>query len=626
MASVNLTTTPQEIDVLPDDKNVQNSILVTLCFPEDHASTQEENTAEHSTRSSSEQPSGLSPQRVPSLPRAWERRPTVPFIGRNEAQKIWKRVPLGVVGANDGQKWRKETSRLNTRPVKRLRVTHLGLEDKENVDYVGSKWEEDGHGTPSPKRKALECGEVVELEIQKEDQNMPISGEPNETNDEDQGDKLTDTEHDSTSLLLNVGDPDALDGEGAVAKGDGPSLVLNTVLPSIEVEILGPSLTAVDQCLAARASPTTMASPTKPASSGTNESANLYSSADTAYLWEFISRMKAEKEAKEQAEREDSSRLTAGKEAHDEDAEPFTNLPELGTSAVTPEPDDVSANLLPEDDAETKSSPRRSSRLTTRLPRPHKAAERLPSNISLKRLAGSEFIANNKETQSIAVATRQNTKTNKFGAIAVKTRLIQLDAEARARAISRATTEPTASGEESVDQKRKKSKKKDVSWAETLATFQDGSDPLKDDSSDGGSASDETNQDLGKSPETNSENTSNTHKPDGYLATEPLQSLIQMIEHKNTTRSGTKKVRKLRRLNIGSVNGTPAPKRFTNTHLPLPVGSKTSSSASSSSESERVKLNSNEVATSENTKTESFLFLSEGRAQMRTRSKDSKNL
>lgn len=625
MASVLLATTPPKPDVLPEDEPLQSSVQVTMCFPDDTTSAPEGNAAESTTRSSSAQPSGLSPQRVPSLPRAWERRPTAPFIGRNEAQKIWKRVPLGVVGANDGQKWRKETSKLKTRPVKRLRVTVLGEEDKENVDYVGSKWDEDKHGTPSPRRKTLECGDVAEPEIQKEDQNMPTSGEVNETNDENQENKLDDTERDSISPLLNVREPGVLDEEGAVAReGDEPPLVLDIVLPSIEFENLGPTPTAAHQSLNSVTSPAAMSSPSEAASGGNLDSIHAAASEDAAYLWDFLSRTRARKEAREQAEQEDPSQLNEGSEAHGEDAAPSTHLPEVDTlTATTPDPDDSSTTLLPENDGVTNTSPRRSSRLTTRLPRPHKAAGRLPSNISLKRLAGSEFIANNRETQSSAVATRQNTKTNKFGAIPVKTRLIQLDAEAKARAMSRSATESAASSEQSLDQEKKKGKTKEVSWAETLATFQDGSDPLMDESGDEMSTSDETQQHTGKPVETNSENTSHPDERDGYLATQSLQSLIQMIGQKNKPRSGTKKVRKLRRLNIGSVNGTPAPKRFTSTQLPLPVGSKTGSSASSlSSETDPVKLNCNEVAGSGNTMTESVL--SEGRAQMRTRSKDSK--
>jgi hypothetical protein len=45
-----------------------------------------------------------------------------------------------------------------------------------------------------------------------------------------------------------------------------------------------------------------------------------------------------------------------------------------------------------------------------------------------------------------------------------------------------------------------------------------------------------------------------------------------LIHDKNkTARGGAKKVRKLRKSNSGSVNGTPAPKK---TSLPIPVGSR----------------------------------------------------
>ncbi|RMD44543.1 hypothetical protein DV735_g556, partial [Chaetothyriales sp. CBS 134920] len=106
-------------------------------------------------------------------------------------------------------------------------------------------------------------------------------------------------------------------------------------------------------------------------------------------------------------------------------------------------------------DIERPSSPcRRSSRLTRLLPAEKRTAT-LPNTIALRRLNGTEFVAMQKEARSIATATRANTKKNKGGAMNVRQRLIQLQAEKHPP----------------VDDQRQKAGKS-VIWSETIARMQ----------------------------------------------------------------------------------------------------------------------------------------------------------
>ncbi|ETI27822.1 hypothetical protein G647_00271 [Cladophialophora carrionii CBS 160.54] len=594
---------------------------------------------------------GLSPRRVQSLPRAWERRPAVPYAARNDAQKIWKRVPLGVVGATDGQKWRKETSKLNSRPVKRLRVTHLGEdEDKENVDYVGSKWDDDGLSTPSPRRKVLECGEPPARAVE-EDQSMQISCNSDEHQDQDGN--LDKTDHGTASPELGTCEASGTLGEEPSVEGEATAspVVLDMILPPVEDA-------NDDSCTAAvtRSSPTSELTVAMATSSGlpnenltapilpsNDDEHDLTTSAhrtlaavepsledeNAAYLWGFLSRTRAQKEAREQNEQNEQNppglpdeAVSAGHEV----VEVSKSLQIEKGAATTPEPVDVPVTLPAANEPNIILSPRRSSRLTTRLPRPQNPVSTPTATISLKRVKGPELVANNHENQSIAVATRQNTKCNKFGAISVKIRLIQLAAEAKVRessGVASAGCDPLIP-----ESTAAKTKQKKVVWAETLATYQDGSDPLKE-----SALTDEVVEaEEGPRQEGGTEGSAGELRPntspggeglEGNVTEQSIQDLFQMLRERNKNRGGMKKVRRLRRLNGGSVNGTPAPKRFTNTQLPVPVGSKPATITASQDAEKTTFLDINtaklEANALQGAKTE-------GGVQTRTRSRNPKNV
>ena len=607
----------------------------------------------HSDSVSPAQHCGLSPRRVHSLPRAWERRPATPYVARNDAQKIWKRVPLGVVGASDEQKWRKETSKLNTRPVKRLRVTHLGEDqDKENVDYVGSKWEEDGMATPSPKRKALEYGDFSGRAWEP-GQNMPNSVDIEESaEDADLHDTI---DYSTASPELGTRHvSDILADEPSVEDDDAVSVaLLDTILPSIDAE--GPDVASIpvthpspaSHMIGPMASPSKASEKVSTAHSGSCSDNNqdeiaiarkILASAEAsledenaAYLWGFLSRSKARKDAQEHFEQRDPAHREAVIEVDNEAAEKPTSVYAGDASVTSPEPEDASTKLAPSMPNDLLLSPRRSSRLITRLPIPQKSLSKPTATIALKRLNGSEFVANNRETQSIAVATRTNTRSNKFGAFSVKTRLIQLTAAIEAREVSVAPLERCeASNDETVTTKRKE--RKEVVWAETLARYQDGSESLKD--SDVRQKENiantvlevEEGEDRPSSPEAmpKPETNPDTETKPETLAEQSIQGLLQMLKDKDKdkSRGSIKKVRKLRRLNGGSVNGTPAPKRFMNTQLPVPVGSKIPTFGASSFRSNKPK-SVDSVKVAENA-TEAVK--NEEGVQMRTRSRNLKSV
>ncbi len=599
---------------------------------------------------------GLSPRRVQSLPRAWERRPATPYVARNDAQKIWKRVPLGVAGADDEQKWRKETSKLNTRPVKRLRVAQIGEdEDKENVDYIGSKWEEDGLATPSPKRKALECGHCPERETE-QDQNTPTSVDVDE--DADDTDLLDETNYGTASPELGTGHLSDLVADESSVEGEeaSPVAALDGIIPTLEVEEPVVASSLVTHSSPASQTSGSMAfppeSPKRPSPAkcsarsednqhGVATATNVLASAEVsledenaAYLWGFLSRSKARKDIQEHFERGNPVHIEAAIEAEHEAAEEPIGLCTGDSSATKPEPEDAPMSLAPASwltslQADLLLSPRRSSRLTTRLPIPQNPVSKPVTTIALKRLNGSEFVANHRETQSIAVATRTNTRSNKLGALHVKTRLIQLTAEVKAREVS-VTALAGCEGSKDETATTKRTKRKEVVWAETLARYQDGSEPLKDSyvrqrETATGIVAELMEEELySSSPEWSPEPEANhdTETKPETLADQSIQGLLQMLKDKDKdkSRSGVRKVRKMRKLKGGSMNGTPAPKKFTNTQLPVPVGSKIPTFGASSLRANKTKSVDSDKA--EQTAPEAAK--TEDGVQTRTRSKNLK--
>ena len=233
----------------------QISLQVSSHFAQD--SHQQNKTSFKITAASTIQHTGLSPRRVHSLPRAWERRPATPHVPRNEAQKIWKRVALSVVGTGEAQQWRKETSKLKTRPVKRLRVTHLGDdEDKENVDYAASKWEEEGLATPSPKRKVVECGVRTVAELQ----NTHVLAE-----DDDEEDELDEIQHSFSSPELGIPTARASIEEPHPSENEEADPTTDQDPPNLHLEPEGleTSPTAISHDSAIPSPDTAMASPTR---------------------------------------------------------------------------------------------------------------------------------------------------------------------------------------------------------------------------------------------------------------------------------------------------------------------------------------------------------------------------
>lgn len=527
----------------------------------------------------------FTPQRVKSLPRAWERRPATPYVPRNEAQKIWKRVPLGVVSSNVGDKWRKETQNLNTRPVKRLRVSQKHQEeDKENTEYIGSKWDENETVATSPKRKAIGvCGPINQELETGEELNTPI-----QRSSDDEGEEgLIDWQNSGPSSIARLAfhvsdgpsDPGALETEAAASPavldsvcclhdGDDDTQTSSAAPEPVDISSysnLGePELSRSykeEKSGRQQSSPpkeqceVLYLSPANPIAGSSTDLGNLHTGHDdTAYLHDFLSRARAQKAAKQQPLQETSASAVVTMDVTDESAERLTSshVEDVETeSALDTDIEDDATKLLLNEEVDVNLSPlRRSSRLTTRLPRLQKPTTPLPSSISLKRLTGTEFITTQREIQSLAVTTRANTKRNKADSVAVNIRLMQLNAEAKAR-----KSEGKALGEES--RKRKKGMK-EVTWDEMLARHQDGS-AVPDNPDEDEIASMEGKENLKTS-------TVEEHRENDDTTLDP-------IEAKKSKQM--KPVRRMRKLNAGTVNGTPTPKRTMG--IRLPVGSTSSS-------------------------------------------------
>ncbi|EXJ88989.1 hypothetical protein A1O3_02053 [Capronia epimyces CBS 606.96] len=287
---------------------------------------------------------------------------------------------------------------------------------------------------------------------------------------------------------------------------------------------------------------------------------------DFPFLQNFLSRSQARKAAKHDNPRQDAQSCDGPIEmASHASEEPTPTCVEgsggggLEASTTSPVGDrnDLSTTpsyshtdigtVEPDQEADVNlSSPcRRSSRLNGKAARPKKPAATLPSNISLKRLNGTEFIATQREAQPLAVTTRTNTKRNKGDSVSVKVKLIQLHAEEKAR-----ESDPNTGTQEV---SRNKPVSKQVKWDDTLARFEDGS--IFHNDRDGEALDDEADKLEQSSDKEADQNQQEPPKP-----SEPAQA-----EDKPA-----RKVRKLRKLNVGSVNGTPGPKRTTS--IPVPVG------------------------------------------------------
>ncbi|KIX02103.1 uncharacterized protein Z518_08042 [Rhinocladiella mackenziei CBS 650.93] len=511
----------------------------------------------------------FTPQRAKSVPRAWERRPATPYIQRNETQKIWKRVPLGALTTNTSEARRRGEQPVNFRTVKRLRVGPLdGVEDKENIDYIASKWEEDGMMVLSPKRKAVVHGGSVESEAEiDDDHEMPpeVSSDVEVHAKPLYMDRSTGSAFTALSEDQNFPETSSDMRSVEVDGGATPTVLGHANLLGQDEEITQ-SRTSAAELITTDSAPLSTSNPSQgdrpvevqtdvPSPSADTvpigpsiELVNFSTDHDdTAYLHDFLTRARAQKVVKRQSLEMALSDTCGTMEMRDECPEERTSsrvedLNDTRTLMTPPQNDGEDLQLSQEMESNVSSLSRRSSRLSTSLPRLQNPRASLPGNISLKRLNGTEFIATHRESRSVAVTTRTNTKRNKGNAVSVQIKLMQLHAEAKA-----GHEEDDAQYEEA---RKRKKKSKEVTWDEMIARYQDGSVARI------GPEEKETPEDAVAEGD--------THKDEQ----ETQEPVLQVKKH-------VKKVRKLRKLNVGTVNGTPAPRRS----ISIPVSVKSSYSS-----------------------------------------------
>ena len=229
---------------------------------------------------------------------------------------------------------------------------------------------------------------------------------------------------------------------------------------------------------------------------------------DTAFLHAFLSRTRAQKLVRAQLCPEKSSI----DKVEIEDGEVLAPAGDTN-SAVTDT--QASLDLDPNDTEANLTSPcRRSSR--TRLPRPQKMAPAFPSSIPVRRSNGTEFIFLQKsESQEVAIATRVNTRRNKGDAQPPRMKLPQLRDPNYVNNLNSmaARTSPN-----------RRTKRKEVSWNEAQLT------------------------EMYEIASTEPANV----QDEGGDQTETVAADTVVIK------ASARKMRKL-----GTVNGTPAPKRMT---------------------------------------------------------------
>ncbi|KEF57268.1 uncharacterized protein A1O9_05185 [Exophiala aquamarina CBS 119918] len=508
----------------------------------------------------------FTPQRTKTHPRAWERRPATPYLARNEAQKIWKRVPLGSITSNPSNSWNKADRGPITRPVKRLKITQLDEdEDKENIDFVASKWDEDRKDTASPKRKVtgftainregITACYVRETAVLIEAASATalcddVTTDSNCTENEDLEGPHGEISAPSSVLFpicdaTRMESPDGEDLDLQSTDSADEPIRENAASESnatSDASLLAPRHSNTSELYALQAITTVAEGLMMPAPTEISNIA-LAGEDDTAFLHDFLSRARAQKATRQQPDVNENQQQIPGAMDIEEEcpspASPVEDIEDIHLSGSPPEPG--TTTLQPDVQTENiQLSPcRRSSRLNTRLPRLQKPSTTLPNSIALKRLTGAEFISQ-KETQSVALMTRSNTKRNKGVAKSVHERLIQLDAEAKAR-------DPTAVPVE--NRKKRRRKAKEVTWAVQLTRFQDDT-PVLCSTEEPAQAAFSIATDPVKEKH-----------PESALESEGTRS----EEEKKQVR----KVRKLRKLNVGTYNGTPAPKKTIS--LPVPV-------------------------------------------------------
>ncbi len=518
----------------------------------------------------------FTPKRFKPQPRAWERKPSTPFAPRGEGQKIWKRFPLQNVTSSINASWRKDNSRGDgiMRPVKRLRVGASGnVGDKENKDYVVARWDAEASPEKKNHRKtsstqqeralasamsssiehvqpSAEAAEGLPDEAVSSSEILPDTCDQSALNEESMVQLKRELELDSEQDPQRQSPGGSEGNHAAAAQLLDEADVFLRISPHTSPATFAPTEmqvapspdpkdpTECDEIMSPVMEPSQLQHPDNALEANLEVGKEQMTGHqllpapayvdpdDTSYLQDFLLRSRAQRAAKIQPMYPTEG--TPEKPALTGSAEAEGGLVMLKASAVTSgspppsPPTDSMTNVDDDDDTEAKaSSPCRRSSRTTRLPRPQKPTTTLPSSIALRRLNGTEFIAMQREAQSLAVATRGNTRKNRGGGIGVKARLMQLKSEADADAESLI---------EAQDVPRKSSKR--ISWAETLARFQ------------------EYNETPHSPPETEAPGNPSQ-------AVEETQEVSAEPEEKTSTR----RVKKLRKDSVGSVNGTPAPKR-----------------------------------------------------------------
>ena len=514
----------------------------------------------------------FTPTRPRCQPRAWERKASTPYLSRHDAQKIWKRVPLQSVSANVNATWRKgdNTNDGVMRPVKKLRTNNVsGLENKENCDYVTSKWEkrDEMEGTPrrrqpqsifeiynanagknsSPTQTETHLGKGAMQAASNDTQPPPETGAGNKIDGVALDDASETFSLERFSPAHQYVDPQLLelDHQGSACQ-DGTELNPASLFHSDPTQELPkkehttnnlrhPCLergsVELQSCTPSIVHETSEQGPGDTVGQGADEEATgLLAQADhddTSYLQKFLLRAQAQRVAKSQeveAPTEQQNVRLAGPCLQD------TTL-DKGDEDMPYKPD-FSSQESNEEEGDSKASLdyRRSARAITRLPRLQKPSTTIPSNISLRRLNGSEFISMQKDIQNLALTTRANTKKNKCTAISVRQRLMQLQVEV---------------WQDVEDEKPAKKTRKAVAWAETLARFQndDGKEVAVE------AALLET---TNIAPALFEETAASEEAP------LPLQPELPEPE---TAKESKKRVRRQRKANSGTENGTPAPKR-----------------------------------------------------------------
>ncbi|ETN45271.1 uncharacterized protein HMPREF1541_09102 [Cyphellophora europaea CBS 101466] len=345
---------------------------------------------------------------------------------------------------------------------------------------------------------------------------------------------------------------------------------------------------------------------------------------DTAYLQQFLQRAKEAREKNpslllyrpvgDRIKRHliDQHNQSAGASPESNDRKrPHSPEPDDISELDSPEEPTVTTTvIIPSVDEVTEKPPspsRRSNRLNanTKLPRPQRPIT-LPSNISLRRLNGTEFISMAKqrsEVQNAAMLTRNNTRKNKGAALPVQQRLDQI------KLGFADTGEDGASDSQDPERKKKTKRRKNgqefdrISWAHKIARYQqdgeehtltlDGSwetnamaEPSKAEHDEGGSESDIVAPELSTSksdPEPENEHeafnkstsrsvstpkkskssssSSSTDKSKSSSKSKPSSDASDPTDSVSTSSEKQKSTKRKRVEKTGTVNGTPAPKR-----------------------------------------------------------------